>query len=221
MKFLLNTKSGSGTTYSSSLGEHKDHRNLSVFPHHQDARRSMYIGGATLDMIYTNDTPNRIHFVRVQVISQSRAVLDHLKREVESRKVDYVNSKRLDNPSSRSTSSDYGAANPLPADFSNTTIKPISGAMWGIKKAREKTSQVLREKAPLLRKQQEEQIMEALGQTEDGADTIACPLNSSSMNRGGKGSPGERNVNSKLEVSCDFLFSSRKYDTYRPCVNNF
>ena len=63
--------------------------------------------------------------------------------------------------------------------------------------------------------------MEALGQTEDGADTIACPLNSSSMNRGGKGSPGERNVNSKLEVSCNFLFSSREYDTYRPCVNNF
>ena len=91
----------------------------------------------------------------------------------------------------------------------------------GDKKAREKTSQALREKAPLLRKQQEEQIMEALGQTEDDADTDACPLNSSSMNRGGKGSPGKRNVNPKLEVSGDFLFSSREYDTYRPCVNNF
>ena len=52
MKFLLDTKSGSGTTYSSSLREHRGHRDFSVFPHHQDARRSMYIGGATLDNIH-------------------------------------------------------------------------------------------------------------------------------------------------------------------------
>lgn len=56
------------------------------------------------------------------------------RKMVESRKVDYSTPKDSTNPSSHSTSSDYGAANPLPADFSNTTIKPISGAMWGIKR---------------------------------------------------------------------------------------
>ena len=79
---------------------------------------------------------------------------------VEGRKVDYVNSKRLDKPLvALEIIKEWRSQNP-PGRFLKINEKT---GLWhdvGDKKAREKTSQALREKAPLLRKQQEEQKKE-------------------------------------------------------------
>lgn len=79
---------------------------------------------------------------------------------VEERKVDYVNSKRLDKPLVALEIINTWRSQVPPGRF--LKLDEPSG-LWfdvGDKKAREKTSQALREKAPLLRKQQEEQRRE-------------------------------------------------------------
>lgn len=76
---------------------------------------------------------------------------------VEERKVDYVNSKRLDKPLVALDIIRSWRAQDPPGRF----LKLNEGTgLWhdvGDKKAREKTSQALREKAPLLRQQQREE----------------------------------------------------------------
>lgn len=88
------------------------------------------------------------------------------RKMVEDRKLDYVNSKRLDKPLvALSIIRDWRAQDP-PGRFLKIDEKT---GLWndvGDKKAREKTSQALREKAPLIRKQQEE---EKLGKGYDEA----------------------------------------------------
>lgn len=85
------------------------------------------------------------------------------RKMVETRKVDYVNSKRLDKPL---------VALEIIKEWRDQVPRgrflkmDESTSMWndvGDKKAREKTSQALREKAPQLRKQQEEERMENMG----------------------------------------------------------
>ncbi len=79
---------------------------------------------------------------------------------VELRKVDYVNSKRLDKPLVALDIIRQWRDQKPPGRF--LKLNEASG-LWsdvGDKKAREKTSQALREKAPLLRKQQEELMRE-------------------------------------------------------------
>ena len=79
------------------------------------------------------------------------------RKMVEDRKLDYVNSKRLDKPLvALSIIREWRAQDP-PGRFLKIDEKT---GLWndvGDKKAREKTSQALREKAPLIRKQQEEE----------------------------------------------------------------
>ena len=76
---------------------------------------------------------------------------------VEQRKVDYVNSKRLDKPLVALDIIRAWRAQSPPGRFLKYDELPDTWSDVGDKKAREKTSQALREKAPLLRKQQEEQ----------------------------------------------------------------
>ena len=76
---------------------------------------------------------------------------------VEDRKVDYINSKRLDKPLVALDIIKEWRAQKPPGRFLKMDDKT---GLWfdvGDKKAREKTSQALREKAPIIRKQQEEQ----------------------------------------------------------------
>jgi len=76
---------------------------------------------------------------------------------VEDRKVDYINSKRLDKPLVALDIIKVWRAQSPPGRFLKIDEKT---GLWfdvGDKKAREKTSQALREKAPIIRKQQEEQ----------------------------------------------------------------
>ena len=87
------------------------------------------------------------------------------RKMVEDRKLDYVNSKRLDKPLVALDIIRVWRAQEPPGRFLKLDEKT---GLWhdvGDKKAREKTSQALREKAPLIRKQQEE---EKLGK--DGTD---------------------------------------------------
>lgn len=82
------------------------------------------------------------------------------RKMVELRKVDYVNSKRLDKPLVALDIIRQWRDQKPPGRF--LKLDEASG-LWsdvGDKKAREKTSQALREKAPLLRKQQEELMRE-------------------------------------------------------------
>ena len=75
---------------------------------------------------------------------------------VEDRKLEYVNSKRLDKPLVALEIIRLWRAQLPPGRFLKLDEK---SGLWndvGDKKAREKTSQALREKAPLIRKQQEE-----------------------------------------------------------------
>jgi hypothetical protein len=76
---------------------------------------------------------------------------------VEDRKIDYVNRKRLDKPLvALEIIREWRGQNP-PGRFLKLDEKT---GMWfdvGDKKAREKTSQALREKAPLIRQQQEDE----------------------------------------------------------------
>eukprot|EP00934_Nitzschia_sp_Nitz4_P006310 Nitzschia sp. Nitz4//scaffold17_size182527//137924//140248//NITZ4_001875-RA/size182527-snap-gene-0.283-mRNA-1//1//CDS//3329539403//6300//frame0 len=78
------------------------------------------------------------------------------RKMVEDRKLEYVNSKRLDKPLVALEIIRVWRAQLPPGRFLKLDEKT---GLWhdvGDKKAREKTSQALREKAPLLRKQQEE-----------------------------------------------------------------
>lgn len=78
------------------------------------------------------------------------------RKMVEDRKVEYVNSKRLDKPLVALEIIRLWRAQLPPGRFLKLDEKT---GLWndvGDKKAREKTSQALREKAPLIRKQQEE-----------------------------------------------------------------
>ena len=79
---------------------------------------------------------------------------------VEKRKVDYVNSKRLDKPLVALDIIAQWRKQTPPGRFLKFDDKTELWNDVGDKKAREKTSQALREKAPLLRKQQEEQRKE-------------------------------------------------------------
>ena len=85
---------------------------------------------------------------------------------VEDRKIDYVNSKRLDKPLVALEIIRLWRAQEPPGRFLKLDEKTGLWSDVGDKKAREKTSQALREKAPLIRKQQEE---EKIG-GEDGED---------------------------------------------------
>ena len=79
------------------------------------------------------------------------------RKMVEDRKVDYINSKRLDKPLVALDIIKEWRAQKPPGRFLKMDDKT---GLWfdvGDKKAREKTSQALREKAPIIRKQQEEQ----------------------------------------------------------------
>ena len=82
---------------------------------------------------------------------------------VEERKVEYVNSKRLEKPMvALNIIRKWRREQVPPGRFLKMNDKT---GLWddvGDKKAREKTSQALREKAPVLRKQQEEQEIEIL-----------------------------------------------------------
>lgn len=82
------------------------------------------------------------------------------RKMVEERKVDYVNSKRLDKPLVALDIIRQWRAQKPPGRFLKFDEKSDTWFDVGDKKAREKTSQALREKAPLLRKQQEEQRRE-------------------------------------------------------------
>jgi hypothetical protein len=78
------------------------------------------------------------------------------RKMVEDRKLEYVNSKRLDKPLVALEIIRIWRAQLPPGRFLKLDEKT---GLWhdvGDKKAREKTSQALREKAPLIRKQQEE-----------------------------------------------------------------
>ena len=77
------------------------------------------------------------------------------RKMVEDRKLEYVNSKRLDKPRVALEIVRLWRAQIPPGRFLKLDEKT---GLWndvGDKKAREKTSQALREKAPLIRKQQE------------------------------------------------------------------
>jgi len=79
------------------------------------------------------------------------------RKMVEDRKLEYVNSKRLDKPLVALEIIRLWRAQLPPGRFLKLDEKT---GLWndvGDKKAREKTSQALREKAPLIRKQQEEE----------------------------------------------------------------
>ncbi len=78
------------------------------------------------------------------------------RKMVEDRKLEYVNSKRLDKPLVALEIIRVWRAQLPPGRFLKLDEKT---GLWndvGDKKAREKTSQALREKAPMIRKQQEE-----------------------------------------------------------------
>ena len=76
---------------------------------------------------------------------------------VEERKLDYVNSKRLDKPLVALDIIRQWRAQDPPGRFLKLDDKTGTWHDVGDKKAREKTSQALREKAPEIRKKQEEQ----------------------------------------------------------------
>mmetsp|Transcript_14573 Transcript_14573/g.16951 ORF Transcript_14573/g.16951 Transcript_14573/m.16951 type:complete len:786 (-) Transcript_14573:134-2491(-) len=81
---------------------------------------------------------------------------------VEARKVDYVNSKRLDKPLVALEIIKHWRTQEPPGRFLKIDEDTGTWHDVGDKKAREKTSQALREKAPMLRKQQEEQRRETV-----------------------------------------------------------
>lgn len=76
---------------------------------------------------------------------------------VEDRKLEYVNSKRLDKPLVALEIIRMWRGQLPPGRFLKLDEKTGLWSDVGDKKAREKTSQALREKAPLIRKQQEEE----------------------------------------------------------------
>lgn len=80
------------------------------------------------------------------------------RKMVEERKVQYVNSKRLDKPLVALEIIREWRAQLPPGRFLKHNEKTGNWEDVGDKKAREKTSQALREKAPIIRAQQEEQL---------------------------------------------------------------
>jgi hypothetical protein len=76
---------------------------------------------------------------------------------VEDRKLDYVNSKRLDKPLVALDIIREWRGQLPPGRFLRMDEKTKRWNDVGDKKAREKTSQALREKAPMIRKQQEDE----------------------------------------------------------------
>jgi len=104
---------------------------------------------------------------------------------VESRKVKYVNSKRLDKPLVALEIIREWRAQLPPGRFLKHNDKTGNWDDVGDKKAREKTSQALREKAPQIRAQQEEQKGD-----EEGGDKTT---------RFAAGTKGGKNKNGKLK----------------------
>ena len=106
------------------------------------------------------------------------------RKMVEGRKMDYVNSKRLDKPLVALEIIRQWRAQDPPGRF--LKLDDATG-LWndvGDKKAREKTSQALREKAPQLRKQQEDEEKD-----ENGKDSrSSSPKQNSHDNYNNKGS---------------------------------
>jgi hypothetical protein len=89
---------------------------------------------------------------------------------VEDRKMDYVTSKRLDKPLVALEIIRTWREQDPPGRFLKVDEKTGLWTDVGDKKAREKTSQALREKAPLLRKQHEGEHSD-----EEGSDEV-CTL---------------------------------------------
>jgi len=85
---------------------------------------------------------------------------------VEDRKLDYIHSKRLDKPLVALEIIRTWRAQDPPGRFLKVDDKTGKWNDVGDKKAREKTSQALREKAPVLRKE-EEQLLQGSGDEEE------------------------------------------------------
>merc|ERR1712176_632126 len=85
------------------------------------------------------------------------------RKMVEERKLDYVNSKRLDKPLVALEIIKVWRSQEPPGRFLKMNEKTGTWNDVGDKKAREKTSQALREKAPELRRKQEEGALIAAG----------------------------------------------------------
>jgi hypothetical protein len=88
---------------------------------------------------------------------------------VEDRKLEYVNSKRLDKPLVALEIIRFWRGQIPSGRFLKLDEKTGLWSDVGDKKAREKTSQALREKAPLIRKQQEEEQIDG-----DEAEVSVC-----------------------------------------------
>jgi hypothetical protein len=100
---------------------------------------------------------------------------------VENRKLEYVNSKRLDKPLVALEIIRLWRAQLPPGRFLKLDEKT---GLWndvGDKKAREKTSQALREKAPLIRKQQEEE--KGIEDGEKSAEVRKCQVTRFSLQK--------------------------------------
>jgi len=98
------------------------------------------------------------------------------RKMVEDRKLEYVNSKRLDKPLVALEIIRIWRGQLPPGRFLKLDEKT---GLWndvGDKKAREKTSQALREKAPLIRKQQEEEK-----EKEEGVKSVSSVLQDDSF----------------------------------------
>lgn len=85
------------------------------------------------------------------------------RKMVEDRKLDYVNSKRLDKPLVALEIIKFWRSQEPPGRFLKLDEKTGLWQDVGDKKAREKTSQALREKAPEIRRKQEEEAMVKAG----------------------------------------------------------
>ena len=108
---------------------------------------------------------------------------------VEDRKVDYINSKRLDKPLVALEIIKAWRSQDPPGRFLKIDDKT---GLWndvGDKKAREKTSQALREKAPIIRKQQEDEERarirreKGLPPEEDSEEETTEPLKADALQR--------------------------------------
>jgi hypothetical protein len=95
---------------------------------------------------------------------------------VEDRKLEYVNSKRLDKPLVALEIIRNWRGQIPPGRFLKMDEKTGTWLDVGDKKAREKTSQALREKAPLIRKQQEEEEEEKHNEEESKSPKVSILL---------------------------------------------
>ncbi len=115
------------------------------------------------------------------------------RKMVEGRKMDYVNSKRLDKPLVALEIIRQWRAQDPPGRF--LKLDDATG-LWndvGDKKAREKTSQALREKAPQLRKQQEDDEKD-----ENGKDSRSSSPRQTSLDKDSKKNEGRQIVRAVL-----------------------